>query len=246
VPSDRRIEPRRLRAGFLGRVAYRDGVRLQEQCRDALLRGEGEEALLLLEHPSVFTLGRSAQRADVVAGADWLRERGIEVVETDRGGQVTYHGPGQLVGYPILDLRPDRRDLRRYVRDLQEVLVATLRGFGIEAHGGEGETIGVWVQERGREAKIASIGVHLKRWVTTHGFALNVSADLSHFGGIVACGMPDVRMTSMLAVTGELRSLEEVALACREHFAARFERELLPYTCDLAPAAALPGGGTAR
>jgi lipoyl(octanoyl) transferase len=238
---------RPLRAGFLGRVGYREAVRLQESRRDALLRGEGDEALLLLEHPDVFTLGRSADSGDVLAGADWLRERAIEVVETDRGGQVTYHGPGQLVGYPILDLRPDRRDLRRYVRDLQEVLVATLRDFGIPARGGEGETIGVWVEERGRPAKIASIGVHLKRWVTTHGFALNVAPDLGLFAGIVACGMPDVRMTSMLALTGERVELERVAESCARHLAGRFERHLWPLAGELQPRPGAPArGGSER
>jgi lipoyl(octanoyl) transferase len=225
-----------LRAGYLGRVAYRDALRLQERCRDALLRGEGEDTLLLLEHPPVFTLGRSADGGDVVAGAEWLREHGIEVVETDRGGQVTYHGPGQLVGYPILNLDPDRRDLRRYVRDLQEVLLAVLRDFGVAAVGGEGERIGVWVEEEGRPAKIASIGVHLKRWVTTHGFALNVAPDLAHFSGIVACGMPDVRMTSIAALTGRSLELEQVSEACARHLAQRFERVLVPVEAtELAP-----------
>jgi lipoyl(octanoyl) transferase len=237
--------PRRLRAGFLGRVGYRDAFGLQELCRDALLSGEGDETLLLLEHPPVFTLGRSADPADVVAGAEWLRGRGIEVVETDRGGQVTYHGPGQLVGYPILNLHPDRRDLRRYVRDLQEVLVDTLRDFGIAARGGEGEGIGVWVEERGVPAKLASIGVHLRRWVTTHGFALNVEPELENFGGIVACGMPDVRMTSMHVLTGGHVPLDHVAGACMRHLAARFDRELVPLGWNDLPAVApaLVGGG---
>ena len=142
---------------------------------------------------------------------------------SDRGGQVTFHGPGQLVGYPILDLSPDRRDIRRYVRDLQEVLVRTLADFRIAAAGGEGERIGVWVGAK----KIASIGVHLSRWRTTHGFALNVAPELALFGGIVACGMPEVEMTSIARESGAAPPLEEVAARVREHFGAVFGRELV-------------------
>ena len=142
---------------------------------------------------------------------------------TDRGGQVTFHGPGQLVGYPILDLNPDRRDIRRYVRDLQEVLVRTVAEFGIVAEGGVAERIGVWVGGR----KIASIGVHLSRWRTTHGFALNVAPDLALFGGIVACGMPAVDMTSIARETATTPALEEVASRLRVHFGAVFERQLV-------------------
>jgi lipoyl(octanoyl) transferase len=150
----------------------------------------------------------------------------VEVCESDRGGEVTYHGPGQLVGYPILDLNPDRRDIRRYVRDLQEVLVRTLAELGIEAQGGgsEPEPIGVWVGER----KIASIGVHLRRWRTTHGFALNVFTDLSYFSGIVPCGLPGLDVVSVLSLTGVRMELDDVARRCAGHFAQAFERTLVP------------------
>ena len=249
------MSKRRLRAGFVGRLGYAEGLRLQELARERLLaarstpdragpdragpdrekpeREKREETLLLLEHPHVYTLGRNARRADVKATADWLERHGVEVHETDRGGQVTYHGPGQLVGYPILDLDPDRRDLRRYVRDLQEVLIATLDELGIPAFpGGDAAAIGVWVEgARGRE-KIASIGVHVKRWITTHGFALNVSSDLSMFGGIVACGLPDVTMTSIArcleSSAGSASGLEEVSSLLVAHFARVFEREPAP------------------
>ena len=208
---------------FLGRVPYAATAALQVELREALRRGEGPERLLLLEHEPVFSLGRNATAADILWSPAELAEHGVEVQPTDRGGQVTFHGPGQLVGYPILDLNPDRRDIRRYVRDLQTVLVLTLADFGVAAVGGEGERIGVWTGPR----KIASIGVHLSRWRTTHGFALNVAPELALFGGIVACGMPEVEMTSIARESGAAPTLEGVAGRVRGHFEAVFERELV-------------------
>jgi lipoyl(octanoyl) transferase len=209
---------------ILGRVPYTEALALQLGARAALKSGEGPERLLLLEHPHVYTLGRNASGADVLAGPEWLAARGVEVVECDRGGQVTYHGPGQLVGYPIVNLSPDRRDIRRYVRDLQEVLIRTLAGYGIAAQPGEGpENIGVWVGEE----KIASIGVHLSRWITTHGFALNVATDLSYFAGIIPCGLHQVQMTSIERLTGLTPSLEDVAATVAGHFGEVFGRELV-------------------
>ena len=141
---------------------------------------------------------------------EWLAARGVEVAECDRGGQVTYHGPGQLVGYPIVNLSPDRRDIRRYVRDLQEVLIRTLAGYGLAAEPRDGqEYIGVWVGEE----KIASIGVHLSRWITTHGFALNVSTDLSYFARINPCGFEASVMTSMAAQLGRPVAMSDVKAA---------------------------------
>lgn len=207
---------------ILGRVPYAEALALQLGARAALKSGEGPERLLLLEHPHVYTLGRNASGADVLAGPEWLAAKGVEVVECDRGGQVTYHGPGQLVGYPVLNLSPDRRDIRRYVRDLQEVLIRTLGGYGIAAQPGEGqENIGVWVGEE----KIASIGVHLSRWITTHGFALNVATDLSYFAGIIPCGLHQVRMTSIERLTGRAPSVEDVAATVARHFGEIFGRE---------------------
>lgn len=208
---------------FLGRVPYAATAALQIELREALRRGEGPERLLLLEHDPVFSVGRNATAADVLWSPAELALHGVEVQPTDRGGQVTFHGPGQLVGYPILDLNPDRRDIRRYVRDLQSVLVRTLADFGVVAEGGEGDRIGVWVGQR----KIASIGVHLSRWRTTHGFALNVAPQLALFGGIVACGMPDVEMTSIARETGAEPALESVAARVLDHFGAVFDRELV-------------------
>jgi lipoyl(octanoyl) transferase len=208
---------------WLGRVDYDRALALQLDTRDALARGEGPERLLLLEHPHVFTLGRNASAGDVLLPPARLAELGVEVRATDRGGQVTYHGPGQLVGYPILDLNPDRRDLRRYVRDLQETLVGVLAGLGIAARGGERERIGVWVEGR----KIASLGVHLARWRTTHGFALNVTTDLALFSGIVACGLAGVEMTSIARERGAAPPLAELAAAVAASFGAVFDRTMV-------------------
>jgi lipoyl(octanoyl) transferase len=214
---------RSLHWDYLGRIPYAEAVELQLAARTALKSGEGPERFFLLEHPHVYTLGRNASQGDVLADPEWLAARGVEIAECDRGGQVTYHGPGQLVGYPIVNLSPDRRDIRRYVRDLQEVLIRTLAAYGVSARPGEDQAfIGVWAGEE----KIASIGVHLSRWITTHGFALNVSTDLSYFSGIIPCGLHQVRMTSIERLMGRAPALAEIAEACAGHFAAVFGREL--------------------
>ncbi len=216
--------------GFLGRVPYRQAVEMQHALREAVKKGDGLEHLLLLEHPHVYTLGRNATAADILAGPEWLAERGIEIAECDRGGQVTYHGPGQLVGYPIVNLSPDRRDVRRYVRDLQEVLIRTLADYRVAAEVRDGQAfIGVWAGED----KIASIGVHLSRWVTTHGFALNVTTDLSCFAGIIPCGLKGIGMTSIEKVTGRSPALAEVSAVCAGHFARIFDRDLRQSTAAL-------------
>jgi lipoyl(octanoyl) transferase len=221
---------------FLGRIPYREAVELQLATREAVKRGTGLEHLLLLEHPPVYTLGRNAGAADILAGPEWLAAQGIEVAECDRGGQVTYHGLGQLVGYPILNLSPDRRDVRRYVRDLQEVLIRTLAEYGVRAAPRDGQAfVGVWVGDD----KIASIGVHLSRWVTTHGFALNVTTDLSHFAGIIPCGLRGIGLTSIERLTGRTPSLPDVAASCARHFGEIFDRELLA----AAPVASLSAAG---
>jgi lipoyl(octanoyl) transferase len=215
---------RQTRWAYLGRRPYLPTFELQQELRRKIHKENGSEHLLLLEHDPVYTVGRNAKSTDVLANAEWLKERGIEVAETNRGGQVTYHGPGQLVGYPILDLKPDRRDIGRYVRDLQEVLIRTVASFGIEASRKDGKDfIGVWVGER----KIASIGVHLAHWITIHGFALNVATRLDDFQGIVACGLKDVTMTSIEKELGEERQLSAVADVLVGHFAQVFEREMV-------------------
>jgi lipoyl(octanoyl) transferase len=216
--------PRPLHWDFLGRIPYAEAVELQHAIQGALKRGEGPEHLLLLEHPHVYTLGRNADAGDVLASPEQLRTLGVEVAECDRGGQVTYHGPGQLVGYPIVNLSPDRRDVRRYVQDLQETLIRTLAEYGIEARPREGQAfVGVWVGEE----KIASIGVHLSRWVTTHGFALNVSTDLSYFSEIIPCGLHQVRLTSVERLTGKAPALPQIAAVYARHFGEVFDRELV-------------------
>ena len=216
--------PRRpCRWSYLGNQAYDRIDRLQQHLRQEVRERHPAGFLLLLEHPHVITLGRNAGRVDVLADSDWLAHHRVPVVETDRGGKVTYHGPGQLIGYPIVDLSPDRRDLRRYVRDLQRVLVAVLQDFGVfgEARSASHE-IGVWVDGR----KIASLGVHVSRWITTHGFALNVSTDLSYFAAIVPCGLAGVQMTSIESCTGRAPTLARVASRCAVHFGEVFDRRM--------------------
>jgi lipoyl(octanoyl) transferase len=178
----------------LGRVPYREATELQETLRERVIAGELPDLMLLLEHDPVYTLGRRSGPGDLPLGEDWLRERGIDVVRTERGGKLTYHGPGQLVGYPIVHVG----DVLGYVRAMEQALVSALGEAGIEARGrsGEGrEFTGAWTGDR----KIASIGVHLSRGVSTHGFAVNVDNDLAPFEWVVACGLPGVRMTSMAA-----------------------------------------------
>src|SRR4051812_27713914 len=207
----------------LGLVPYAQGLELQKQLVEQRRAGLIPDQLLLLQHPSVITLGVKSRddRSHVLETPDRLAARGIEVVETGRGGDVTYHGPGQLVGYPILDLSPDRRDVHQYVRDLEEVLIRTVLRFGITAARTPGLT-GVWVGN----AKVAAIGVRIARWVTRHGFALNVGTDLDHFGLIVPCGIVDKTVTSMEALTGHPIRVEDVEGAVAEAFGDVFGRQI--------------------
>lgn len=213
---------RRCQARWLGRVAYAEGLALQEARAAGVMRGESDEALLLLEHPHVITLGRNADPAHVLAGERARQTRGVALYRTGRGGDVTYHGPGQLVGYPIVDLKPDRRDVHRYIRDLEEVLIRAAADLGVTAERIDGLT-GVWV---GGE-KLAAIGVRIARWVTSHGFAFNVSTDLSYFRLIVPCGIADHGVTSLERVTGRRIPLEEVAASVSVHFGAIYGRRMI-------------------
>lgn len=183
---------------------------------------ERSESFLLLEHPHVITLGRNADPLHVLAGEAARQTKGVALYRTGRGGDVTYHGPGQLVGYPILDLRPDRCDVRRYVRDLEEVLIRTAADFGVEASRVEGLT-GIWA---GRE-KVGAIGVRIARWITSHGFALNVGTDLSYFDLIVPCGIAGRGVTSLERLTGRSIPLPEVARRAAEHLGAVYGRRML-------------------
>lgn len=197
------MNKRPLKVRRLGRIDYADALALQKETEQAVIARAETDTLFLLEHPHTFTLGRSAKMEGVLATAEILKSLGVTVFETNRGGKVTYHGLGQIVGYPIINLSPDREDVHRYVRDVEEVLIRTMADFDIEAFRIEGLT-GVHT----RDGKIAAIGVHLKRWVTTHGFALNVNTDLSFFNWIIACeGEP---VTSMEKILGRELTLAEV------------------------------------
>lgn len=189
----------------LGTVPYAEGLALQQDLVKRRQQGLIPDTLLLLEHPPVFTMGRNAQAANMLHAAEALQERGFDVFETGRGGDVTYHGPGQVVGYPILELEPGRRDVHRYVRDLEEVLIRTCAGFGVGAGRVAGLT-GAWVGDE----KIAAIGVRIARWVTSHGFALNVSNDLSPFGLIVPCGIHGRGVTSLDRQAGHAIDMDRV------------------------------------
>ena len=215
----REIEIRRL-----GVVPYADGLELQRQLVERRKAGEIPDQLLLLEHPPVITLGVRTRndRSHVVATPRLLAEHGVEIFESGRGGDVTYHGPGQLVGYPILDLRPDRCDVHRYVRDLEEVLIRAAAASGIAAGRSRGLT-GAWV---GHE-KLAAIGVRIAHWITSHGFALNVSTNLAHFGLIVPCGITDKGVTSLEKLLGRPVPMHAVEDAIVDAFCAVFERRAL-------------------
>lgn len=202
----RRFDVRRL-----GRVDYGAALELQARLVEERRRADIGDSLLLLEHPPVITLGvkTRGKPSNIVASPEALAAEGVSVFETGRGGDITYHGPGQLVGYPILDLRPDRCDVHRYVRDLEEALILAIREFGIEGIRVNGLT-GVWVGPAGREEKIAAIGVRISRWITSHGFALNVATDLRHFRLIVPCGIADRGVTSIERVLGSPVPMREV------------------------------------
>ncbi|MCL5108844.1 MAG: lipoyl(octanoyl) transferase LipB [Chloroflexi bacterium] len=206
----------------LGLVRYKVAWDRQAELVRARKAGEIPDQLLLLEHPHVYTLGRRGETAHILLDAQGLAERGIEVFEVDRGGDVTYHGPGQLVGYPIVDLRRQGVDAHRYVRGLEETLIQALAEYGVAAGRNPGYT-GVWLGEE----KIAAIGVRISGGVTSHGFALNVNTDLSYFAGIVPCGIVGKGVTSLARVLGRPVPLGEVAAAVARRFAAVFELEIV-------------------
>jgi lipoyl(octanoyl) transferase len=216
---------RRLRVLWLGRIGYAEALEKQQEAARRLSSG-GEETLLLLEHEPVFTLGRNASRDDILWPSEKRRAAGIEVFEANRGGKVTYHGPGQLVGYPILNLSPDRRDVKRYVTELEEVLIRGLARWGIAASRSERKdrVTSVWV---GND-KIGAIGVHIARWITTHGFALNVTNEsLENFSGIVPCGISDGGVTSIERETGQRVSVKVVANEVGASLGEVFGREIM-------------------
>ena len=249
---------RSITAYWLGRVAYDRAHVLQQALVTARVQGRIGDVILLLEHDPVVTLGRGAKEANILAGDEDLRARGVAVAETGRGGDVTFHGPGQLVAYPILDLKPDRCDVRKYVRDLAEVMIGLARDHDIRAGvlPGDPKFIGVWVNEnapshwdeahalaasRGepsppsgerepamRLAKIGAIGVRLSRWVTMHGFAFNVATDLSGFRLIVPCGIQSLGVASLATLGVAPPPLEDAARASLPHFARVFDADIAP------------------
>ncbi len=214
-----RSEQRTLKVERLGRVAYAAGLAIQKQTEASVLTGEQPDTLLLLEHPHTLTLGRRAADGGIIAPDEILKARGVTVFETNRGGKVTYHGLGQIVGYPIINLSPDREDVHRYVRDLEEVLIRAMSDFGIDAFRIQGLT-----GAHTSRGKLAAIGVHIARWVTTHGFALNVNTDLSYFNLIVACeGEPVTSMQELLGREVEMSAVEDRIM---ERFAEVFGMDI--------------------
>ena len=208
----------------LGTVPYTEALELQRAlARDRISGTIPQDVLLLVEHPPVVTLGRSSKDKHLLASPDFLATRGVELFEVERGGDVTFHGLGQLVGYPIMDLKRHKQDLHWYLRRLEQSLISVLDAYGIAAVQSEGLT-GVWTGGR----KIASIGVHARDWVTWHGFALNVTTDLSYFDLIVPCGISGVVMTSMARELGADPDPSAVRQSVAEIFAAVFDLELVP------------------
>jgi len=199
------MNARKLLVQQLGRVDYESALAIQKRTELAVKTGVQPDTLLLLEHPHTLTIGRRGDSSSVLLDEEQLKARNVTLFETNRGGKVTYHGLGQVVGYPIINLSPDREDVHRYVRDLEEVLIRTVSDFGIHAFRIEGLT-GVHT-DRG---KVAAIGVHIARWVTTHGFALNVNTDLSYFNLIIACeGEPVTSMEELLGNEIDLSAVED-------------------------------------
>jgi lipoyl(octanoyl) transferase len=205
----------------LGRAPYGPTHELQKRLQQARIAGDIGDTLLLLEHPPVLTLGRAAKQEHVLLSPERLQARGFEVHEIGRGGDVTYHGPGQLVGYPIVDLTPDRKDVRKYVHMLEETMIRLCADHGLEARRVQGLN-GAWIDDR----KVGAVGVRISRWVTMHGFAFNVRPDLSHFDAIVPCGIRDKSVTSLSHELGRDVPLSEVEQAAAEHFADLFDAEL--------------------
>ncbi len=204
-----------------GRISYEDAYRLQRRLLEERLEGRIADTLLLLEHPPTITVGKSGKPENILAPRAELARRGVSLVFIDRGGDVTYHGPGQLVGYPIFDLRGWGKDIHRYIGNLEEVIIRTLKDFNVESVRDKSHP-GVWVDNR----EIAAIGLRLKRWITMHGFALNVNTDLTHFDLINPCGFSDRTATSLSRLLGREVKLEAVANRLLSRFEEIFEMDI--------------------
>ncbi|HEV3480860.1 MAG TPA: lipoyl(octanoyl) transferase LipB [Candidatus Acidoferrales bacterium] len=215
-----------------GSIPYGPACELQRQVVEARKARVIPDALLLCEHPHVITLGRNAKRDHLLASNQLLAQMNAELHPTNRGGDITYHGPGQIVGYPILDLTEHRRDVRWYVEQLEEVMIRTTADFGIAAHRVEGQH-GVWIDLPSGEEKLGALGVHLSRWVTSHGFAYNVSTDLRYFDLIVPCGIADKRVTSLQRALYRYVPIEEARGRITLHFSKIFEHELVTVSPQL-------------
>lgn len=205
----------------LGTVDYAEAHRLQEALQGKRVRREVGDIVLLLEHPPVLTMGRSANAQHVLAAPEILAARGVQVHEVGRGGDVTYHGPGQLVAYPIIDLKPDRKDVRKYVASLEETMIRTCANFGLAAGRVEGLN-GAWIGDR----KLGAVGVRISRWVTMHGLALNVNSDLREFEMIVPCGIQDKGVTSLSAELGRTVHVGDVFEPLAQHFAELYDADI--------------------
>ncbi|HXW55323.1 MAG TPA: lipoyl(octanoyl) transferase LipB [Candidatus Cybelea sp.] len=213
----------------LGLLSYAAAWALQQQLVASRKAGTTPDLLLFCQHPHVITLGRNGKREHLRAGSRLLGQLNVEFMPTDRGGDITYHGPGQIVGYPILDLAEHRRDVRWYVEQLEEVMIRTSADWGVRARRVEGRH-GIWVETGASEEKLAAVGVHLSRWVTSHGFAYNVSTDLRYFDLIIPCGIEDRRATSLERVLGRSATRAEVQDRLAFHFGQVFTREMIPVT----------------
>jgi lipoyl(octanoyl) transferase len=209
----------------LGFIGYVEAYALQKRVVAARKAGAIEDVLLLCEHPHVITLGRNGKRENLLTSEPVLRQKGVEFHATDRGGDITYHGPGQIVGYPILNLGAIRRDVVWYVRMLEEAMIRATAEFGIVAERIAGKT-GIWVRAGNSEEKLAAIGVHISRWVTSHGFAYNVSTDLRYFDLIVPCGIAACKTTSLEKLLGRSVEEKEVAPRIAKHLGELFELEM--------------------
>lgn len=207
----------------LGLRPYQAALDLQQDLADRRKRGEIPDQFLIVEHPHVVTMGRNAHAEHLLAGPEILARAGIELHHINRGGDVTYHGPGQIVGYPILDLRDWKRDVVEYLRMLEQVIIGAIADFGVLGERNPGKT-GVWVRHEGSLRKVAALGVHLSRWVTSHGFALNLDTDLSYFRYIVPCGLTEP--VTSLRELGVAATRAQVVSALADHFARGFGYQL--------------------
>ena len=215
----------------LGLMGYAEAWELQKRIVAARKAGSIEDVLLFCEHPHVITLGRSGKRSNLLAGDSILRQKGIEYFEASRGGDITYHGPGQVVGYPILNLGAIKRDVVWYVRSLEEVMIRASVDFGIAAQREAGKT-GIWVGEGAAAEKLGAIGVHISRWVTSHGFAYNVSTDLRYFDLIVPCGIAGRKATSLEKLLGHSVDSREIAARLTQHLGEVFNLDMQPASLD--------------